>query len=510
MRISAWHKQPRLFTAAQMQQADLRAEGSGTPLYGLMLRAGGAVAREALERFSHVSEWHVLCGPGNNGGDGWVTALELLRHGQPAFVWELNTGRQLPAPAAQARSEFLREAQARPLNAQRLLAALEQRSSAGVIDALFANGLNRPLEGELRQLVDGLNSRTVPVVSIDVPTGLDPDLSRSEHPHVRADLTVALAGLKPAHVFEPARSSCGRIVLADIGFPKQVLKDVSPILILQAEITAEAVPPLDPAGHKYDAGTVCLVAGSSRYRGAAELAARAAWRSGAGLVTLVSDFAHANAWPETIFERHTGTTPWPPAGLDHRRAAALLIGPGLDPGMLEQLPDIIDWSSGPVVLDASALDPDAIAETRHLFRDQPLVLTPHHGEAERLLARFLPAEQALTRTNPLAAARLLAVELAALVVLKGPATVIASPAGQLAVSTRGHPALATGGTGDVLAGVITALLARPGGREELFRRVCAAVVVHGLAGELAAAELGAGTIASDVIGRLPQAFQLYG
>src|SRR5690625_3878324 len=128
MRISAWHKQPRLFTAAQMQQADLRAEGSGTPLYGLMRRAGGAVAREAPERFSHVSEWHVLCGPGNNGGDGWVTALELLRHGQPACVWELNAGRQLPAPARS--EEHTSELQSRGHLVCRLLLEKNKRTTS--------------------------------------------------------------------------------------------------------------------------------------------------------------------------------------------------------------------------------------------------------------------------------------------------------------------------------------------------------------------------------------------
>ena len=500
-----WTAQPRLVTAVQMREADRQAEMSGVSLHGLMLAAGHAVAHEAVNHYPHVGEWHILVGPGNNGGDGWVAALELLKAGHSACVWELNPASEPPAPAARARAAFLREAQASPLRARELLATLEQPESAtrGVIDALFGNGLSRPIDGDLLEAVTGLNALDLPVVSVDVPSGMNPDLARTEHVYLQADVTVALAALKPAHVFEPARSACGHIAFADIGFPKEVLSNCSSAVLLQPEIIAATIPKLDPAGHKYDAGTVCLVAGSARYRGAAELAARAAWRSGAGLVTLVSDSAYSSAWPETIFEQHETGNPWPPAGLSQKRAAALLIGPGLELTALGQLGDMLEWAPGPVVLDATALDPGVMGAVRELFTDRPVVLTPHHGEAERLLAQFLPGEQGLTVSNPLAAAQLLSRELAAVVVLKGPATVVASPAGEIAVSTHGHPAMATGGTGDVLAGIITAVLARTSGNYGLFERVCAAVVVHGLAGEQAAREFGDGLIASDLISALP-------
>src|SRR5690606_19954290 len=209
----------------------------------------------------------------------------------------------------------------------------------------------------------------------------------------------------------------------------------------------------------------------------------------------------AGAWPETILEPHAWeSAAWPPPGLTPRRACACVVGPGLDEAALPRLPDLLAWAPGPVVLDAAALAPAALAAAGDLSR---AVLTPHAGEAARLLG----GEAELLERDPLAAAARLAERYAAIVVLKGPTSVIAAPDGRQAVSTRGAPALASGGTGDVLAGLLGALLAAPGGGEAAFERVCLGVWAHGVAGELAAAERGYGLVASAVAARLAAAFQ---
>lgn len=496
----------RVFRVAQMQSADAEAAESGISLYSLMVAAGSAVTHESLSHYPQVSTWHVLVGPGNNGGDGWIAALEMHRAGRATVVWEAREGVPSSAQAARARRAYLREAQSRVLEPGQFAEAV-RAADAGIIDALFGTGLSRPLDGDLAQVVSIINAGVIPVVAVDVPSGLNPDLARTDQPHVQAHLTVALAGYKPAHLFEPARSACGLIVLADIGFPAGILRDSSSTILLEPNGIAAAVAPLRRDGNKYDAGTVCIIAGSSRYRGAAELAARAAWRSGAGLVTLVSDFMHTSAWPESIFEQHDLREPWPPAGVTHKRAGALLVGPGLELPMLEHLETMIEWTRGPVVLDATALNPDVIENIQPLFSGRPVVLTPHQGEAGRLLERIGPGDAELAVTDPLQAAALLADKLQATVVLKGPGTVVAGPAGELAVSASGHPAMATGGTGDVLAGVITALLARDPVAEP-FAIACAGVVLHGLAGELAAESAGDGLVASDLVGQLPAALRV--
>lgn len=496
----------KLFSAAEMREVDRQAPAAGLSLQRLMRRAGRAVAREALANFPGVRHWHVLAGPGNNGGDGWVAALALLKSGRPVTVWQLSAGRPASAPAAWARDasvaagcryRLLDEA-----GVQEIVGTLGP--GHGVMDALFGNGLNRPLAPSLLFLAGQLRLSGTPVVAVDVPSGLDPDLAHTDSPHFPASLTVALGGLKAAHVFEPARSACGVIRLDDLGLPAQLLDGAGTSLLELAD-AAQGLPRLRASDHKYSAGTVCLIAGSGPYRGAAELAARAAWRSGAGLVTLVADGVHPSAWPETIWQQHHWSDAWPPVGLDERRAAACLIGPGLAPAALASLGQVLEWAPGPVVLDATALQPQALAAVRQLLPQRQVVLTPHAGEAARLMAEFLPTDAGLLRTDPLAAARRLARELAVTVVLKGPATVIADAGGRAAVSRFGHPALATGGSGDVLGGVIATMLARPLAGTEAFDRICAGVVLHGLAGQLAASEYDEGMRASDLVSSLPRA-----
>ncbi len=520
----------KLVTAGQMREADARAAAAGVSTADLMEAAGLAVARELLAAYPAAEHVVVLCGRGNNGGDGYVAGAELLRRGRKVSLYEPEGADRTAGDVAAARAAFVAAG-----GASTELARLEPQDLAAertvVLDALFGTGLNRPLEGALADLVEDVNAAPSPVVAVDVPSGLNADLAEPIGPHVRADLTVELAARKPAGLFFPNRGAYGRSVLADIGLPAQILEAVSSAEVLTEARVRPHLPRTAPDAHKYTAGTVAVVAGSGPYLGAAELACRAAWRGGAGLVTLVAEQRFAGAWPETVFAKHDPAT-WPPDDLQPRRAGAMVIGPGLAHEALAALPDMLEWAPGPVVLDATALAADALHRSAARLREITAVLTPHAGEAARLLAaghgeveRVTEGEAdeharsstpdrasgsngdaaALVRRDPLTAARLLAQRYSSIVVLKGPATVICEPGGQLAVSTRGTPALASGGTGDVLAGLLGALLASPGGAEHAFHRVCLGVWLHGHAGELTAAEVGRSLVASDVVRQLPHA-----
>ncbi len=524
----------RLYSAQQMRDVDARAAQLGVPPSHLMEAAGAAVAGALLERFPDTRLAVVLCGAGNNGGDGYVAAGHLLRRGLKVRLLELPAAAahaedDAASPAAAARRAFLDAGgRAEPLHeasAADALALLEQaRAAAGarpvLVDALFGSGLNRPMAGWLTRLAAEAKALGARVVAVDVPSGLDADSAQPMGPHVSADLTVVLAGHKLAGLFYPARAAYGEAVLADIGVPTEALDAFGGPGLLDAAQVATYLPRRAPDVHKYGAGTVCVVAGSERYLGAAELACRGAWRGGAGLVTLVAPARPPGAWPETILEPHDWSEAgWPPAGLEPRHAGTCVIGPGLSAAATRHLKRMLGWAPGPVVLDAGALHPEALAAAGlpttlpdtlattlpDALPDTapetvPVVLTPHAGEAARLLG-----EGSLVRRDPPAAAALLAQRYGATVVLKGPTTVIAEPGGRAALSTRGSPALASGGTGDVLAGLLGALLAAPGGRQAVFERACLAAWAHGVAGELAAAELGYGLVASDVAAKLPAA-----
>lgn len=551
----------KLFSAAQMREADAKAAAAGVSTGTLMDAAGRGVA-EALRSWrpaaSHVI---VLCGRGNNGGDGYVAGAELRRRGVKVTLCELEGSGSQPGDAADARTSFLAEGGSAELLTEHSYAALLDKVAAAstaadmsaspvVVDALFGTGLSRPLDGWLADLVTALGDSRAGVLSVDVPSGLNADLAEPIGPHVMADVTVQLAGNKPAALFYPNRSAYGRTEVLDIGIPPSVLEAASDIELLTATYLSAVYPHPDPAAHKYSAGTVCVVAGSPLYLGAAELACRGAWRGGAGLVTLVAQERLAAAWPETVFQQHDLRS-WPPPGLERRRAGAMVVGPGLHEEALDQLGSILDWAPGAVVLDAAALTTGALDPLASRLPQARTVLTPHAGEAARLLegradgatganapdageaAHLLDTRTdgrtkarapdgpeagrvgtaageedsgaALVKRDPLAAARALADKYHSVVVLKGPTTVICEPGGRSAVSTRGTPALASGGTGDVLAGLIAAQLAKPGGDDLLFERACVAVWLHGLAGELAAAEMGDALVASDVVARLPHA-----
>jgi ADP-dependent NAD(P)H-hydrate dehydratase / NAD(P)H-hydrate epimerase len=494
----------RFFRAAGMRAADAAAADAGVDTYGLMRAAGAAIASELRRRWPAARRVCVLCGPGNNGGDGYVAALLLAHAGLRVSIFE---GRSDPSgDAGRARADLLA---GRPEGVT--IAAPNGHEPPGdvdvVIDALFGSGLARPLEGLPARWVEAVGRTDLPVLAVDVPSGVRADHAGLEGPVVRASATVQLAGAVIASALAPARAAFGAWTVVDIGIPEGILDAHAAGMLLGADDVpgslADAFAPRADDLHKYQAGTVLIVGGSARYSGAAELAARGAYRAGAGLVTVVAEARSPSGWPEVIWEPLA-------AGADaaerirsigSRRAGATVLGPGWDADGAV-LVAALEACEGPVVLDAGALAPE-LAETARRRGDT--VLTPHHGEAARLLrAAGIDVD---VGDDPVAAAEALARAWGAVVVLKGAGTVIADAHGRLALCRAGAPAMATGGTGDVLAGVIGALLAQGRGDPDddgRFTRVAAATLLHGVAGELAAAR-GVGMVAGDLAESLPAA-----
>ncbi|MDR9392022.1 MAG: NAD(P)H-hydrate dehydratase [Trueperaceae bacterium] len=482
----------RLVPAAAVRAADAAAPRLGVDAATLMANAGRAVADAVLA--TDPRRVVVACGPGNNGGDGYVAARHLADAGLDVRVLALDPDRSRGDAAEAARAAWAARGPLAPLDPDRLAADLTDADQ--VVDALLGSGLDRPLRGPLADVVAHLNAADVPVLAVDVPTGIDADVATPPGPHVRATRTVQLAWACPASALAPARFAFGPAPVAAIGMPAGALPDdADPAAYPERTGDADAArawPPAARDAHKYAAGTVLILAGSPAWAGAGELAARGAHRAGAGLVTLLSDAPHPARWPETI----TPVVDAAPGGLARawsdvaaRHRAAQVIGPGLAAERLPELAAVLERDATPTVLDATALDPSLHAA---VASGPGRWLTPHHGEA----ARLLEASADAVRRDPIDAARRLAATWNAGVVLKGAGAVLASPDGRVRVVAGGHPGMAAGGTGDVLAGAIGAALAAP--HDDALARVAAAVLVHARAGERAAARHGSGLRAGDV------------
>ena len=462
-----------------------------------MENAGEAVANHARRHWSEAKRVLLLCGKGNNGGDGYVAARRLVESGIEVAVLELS-----PTPTtaeAQAARAALLNAGLRPdtLDTGNLTAAQDEAQL--IIDALLGSGLSRAVTGELAELLERINQTDTPVLSVDVPSGLSADFAEAPGMHLQATRSLQLAGTKLASFLPPAQQSFGETEVADIGIPAKILiAHASAVLLDDAAARAE-LPRRAATAHKYSVGTVLVVAGSAEYLGAAELACRGAYRAGAGLVTLAAEARLPNSWPEIIFR----ALDWSENALQtlsdisSKRDQARVIGPGLDVDNPDLIAQLIARSGAATVLDAGALLPGD--SWREAVRDHgSCVLTPHAGEAARLLG----LSSAEVSSDPVGSARTLSSSLNAVTVLKGATTAIAAPNGRIALSPRGHPGMATGGAGDVLAGVLGALVREA----ELFESVTAGVYLHGLAGELAAAKHGYGLVASDIAEALGKAW----
>lgn len=472
-----------LLTAAEMGEADRLAIAGGVPGIDLMEAAGRAVAETVAAR---VPDGPVLvvAGPGNNGGDGFVAARLLAAAGRAVTVALAGEPGRLRGDAATAFGRW-----AGPTAP----AAMPLPAAAVIVDALFGAGLDRAIAGPAAELVAAMNAAGVPIVAVDVPSGLAADSGRPLGPVVAATATVTFFRLKPGHLLEPGRGLCGRVILADIGIPPTVLDTVRPRAWENTPaLWADRYRPPAAEAHKYRRGHAIVVSGRMARTGAARLAAGAALRAGAGLVTLASpgDALAVNAAHLTaVMLGRCDDAAALAALLSDGRVASVAIGPGLGTGADERALVAAALAAVPAaVLDADAItlaagDPGACFAAI-AGRAAPVVLTPHEGEFGRLFPDLVGAPKPER-------ARAASARSGAVVVLKGPDTAIAAPDGRLAINANAPPWLATAGSGDVLAGFVAGLLAQglPG-----FEAACAAVWLHGAAG----AEAGPGLVAEDL------------
>ncbi len=497
----------RLVTAAEMRSVDRAAiEQHGMPAAVLMENAGAALTETALRLASATGRFFVLCGRGNNGGDGLVVARRLHALGRTVHV-ELVGGEERLSDEALRNLQALRAAGISPVAIDD---ALEPTNGDVVVDAIFGTGLARAPEGAFGEAVERIRhwrTRGAKVVAADLPSGLSSDTGQAFEPCVEADATCAFGLLKVGQAVEPGRSQCGAVELVDIGIPPSAwsrLEGDETWLVEEADARARLGPKRRSESHKGSYGHVLVVAGSWGKTGAAAMAAMAALRTGAGLCTvatrpeaLVPVLAHA---PELMGLELVNDGPLGPGDLNPLLEAcdgksALVIGPGIPRGeeTAKLLETLLEELEIPVVLDADALNAVAQGRPGLLQRAQcPLVLTPHPGEMARLCGIDVPA----VLKDRMTLARGFAVREQVVLVLKGAATLTATEDGAVYVNPTGNPGMATGGTGDVLSGMIGALLAQGLSPSDA---AVTAVYAHGLAGDLAAARTGQmGLMATDL------------
>lgn len=474
-----------LLSVAEMYRADQLTIAAGVPGPALMEAAGAAVVRAVCERWApHPTA--VLCGPGNNGGDGFVIARLLLEAGWPVRLALLGTRSALAGDAAVAAERW-----PGPIEAADPYIL---KGNPLVIDALFGAGLTRPLDGLARAIVEAMEGRTV--VAVDVPSGLHGDSGRVLGVAPQAALTVTFFRRKPGHVLLPGRTLCGEVVVADIGIPDRVLDGIAPqTAVNEPSLWSHRFPWPALDGHKYARGHA-VVLGGARMTGAARLASVAALRAGAGLVTI--------ACPPEAFPVYAAgcasviVDPLEDAGafarlLQDPRRNAVLVGPGAGRGVQTRAAVMAALDARRAcVLDADALTSFAESADELLDRlDQRCVLTPHEGEFAQLFGDSVGMDG-----DKLSRVRAAAARSGAIVVLKGADTVVAAPDGRAVVNVNAPPDLATAGTGDVLAGIVLGLLAQG---MDGFEAACTAVWLHGEAGRA----LGPGLISDDLAGALP-------
>jgi hydroxyethylthiazole kinase-like uncharacterized protein yjeF len=503
-----------ILTPAESAELDRASAQRGITVEALMDRAGRAVARSGVDLAggAYGKRAVVVCGKGNNGGDGLVAARRLSRWGMGVTVIMLE---HPEAFRGAARSSFRIFAASggrwRPLTDAALVRGLGRADI--VIDAMFGTGFRGKPEGDIARAIELVNAGTAPVLAVDIPSGVEDETGLVQGEAVFADLTVTLGALKPGVVFHPGAEHAGTVEVADIGFPEDLV--TSDLLMVQAQDVAGLLPRRPPESHKRDA-VVMVLAGSRAMTGAPVLTATAAYRAGAGLVTLAVPEGILTVVQEGIAEATFLSLPETEEGTMDERAwqplrerlsdvDAVAVGPGLttNRSTVELVRRLVAECPVPLVLDADGLN--AFTGHGHLLseRASEVVITPHAGEFGRLTG--LASREVLE--DRVGHARKAASDFRCPVLLKGSRTVVAEPGGRVRVNPTGGPVLATGGTGDVLTGAIAGLIAR--GLTPADAAVAAAYV-HGVAGALAAADLGEGTVASDVAGRLPGAISLVG
>jgi NAD(P)H-hydrate epimerase len=481
-----------LLTTSQMRAADAAAIRAGTPTSDLMEHAGAAVAEAAERLVPSGSRILVIAGPGNNGGDGFVAARLAAGRGYHVSVALLGPVSRLAEDAARAAALWpepvVPVAEANPGGADL------------VVDALFGAGLTRDADGEARVAIERINASGRPILAVDIPSGIDGDTGQVRGIAVKATRTVTFVARKPGHLLLPGRAYCGPVEVVDIGIGANILAAVGSEVFANGPALWSAVfprPGLD--AHKYERGHTLVASGGATRTGAARLAARAALRIGSGLVTVASppEAIGVNAAQLTaIMIRGCDGPEGLQALLNDLRFNALVLGPALGVhGITRAMVVVAVNARRGLVLDADALTSfEGFApELKGAFGHTPTVLTPHTGEFIRL---FNGMPEIVEAPSKLERARRAAAYTGAVVVLKGPDTVIAAPDGRAAINENGTPYLATAGSGDVLAGMVGGLIAQG---LPAFESACAGVWIHAEAG----ATVGPGLVAEDLPDALP-------
>ncbi|HUJ12754.1 MAG TPA: NAD(P)H-hydrate dehydratase [Thermoanaerobaculia bacterium] len=501
----------KIVTADQMRNIDRRAtERFGIPSLVLMENAAIAVVDAIFEHHPNCERASIFCGPGANGGDGFAVARHLENRGVVPAVFICGE-RKYSGDAAinLAICERLALPTYEITSVDTLDAALVHASDADVIvDAVFGTGLNRAPEGIYAEVIRSMNELALPVVAVDMPSGANASSIEPFDPCVQANVTVTFAAPKMCHIFEPAATACGEVVVADISIPDAAIQDENVTLALTTPAGVRPfIAPRLANTHKGTYGHVGIVAGSPGRTGAAVMCARGAIRSGAGLVSVAIDREVAPLVNSGSIESMTVPIEmkwWLPETMKFLGGKdAVLVGPGLrdDEESYARVRDLVASIEQPLVIDASGLNAFAGRAREVNPGGRPRVITPHPGEMARLLG--------LT-TNDVVAARIEIAREAAkrcncVVVLKGFQTLIADPEGHVNVNPTGNPGMASGGMGDVLGGMAAAFLARG---VDPFDAACAAVYIHGFAGDLLKEEMGdTGLAAMDLAERIPAAIQ---
>lgn len=500
----------RVLSPHEMRAVDAESERHGVLSEVLMLNAGTALAQEALAQASGSGRFVVLCGTGNNGGDGWVAAMALARAGRRVFAELIGEPHKLKGEPRRL-YESVTQVHVH-------LGKLPPEETVGpgdvVIDAIYGTGLSRAPSGAAAEAIGRIaqwKSHGAKVVAADVPSGLDSETGRILEPCVRADVTVSFGFFKTGQMLEPGLGVCGTQRCVEIGLPPKALGVAVglPLHLVEEIDVVNRLPPRRADSHKGTYGHVLVVAGSEGKSGAAALAGLAALRGGAGLVTiaarrqaLAQSLAHA---PELMGHALEGSGALGLADLEPLTSAcegkqAIVFGPGIERGpetsalicaLLHQAP--VPW-----VLDADGLNAFAGQAKKLNGLIGRGVLTPHPGE----MARLLGITTADVGADRLGAARKLALDVSATVVLKGARTITADASGGCYLNPTGNAGMATGGSGDVLSGLCGALMAQGLSGPDA---AMTAVYAHGLAGDLAVAETGQlGLVASDLVRGLTQ------
>jgi ADP-dependent NAD(P)H-hydrate dehydratase / NAD(P)H-hydrate epimerase len=496
----------RILNAEQMRNIDRRTtERFGVPSIVLMENAANAVVDAIVDRYPEADRVALVCGTGANGGDGFAVARHLENRAVVPVIVVVGE-----------RSSIRGDARVNLEVCQRLgIPIYDVRGPDGVetalahvadadlvVDAIFGTGLNRAPDGIQGDVIRALAELRIPVLAIDLPSGANASSHQPFEPCVQAEVTVTFAAPKLCHVFAPAAQYCGDVIVADITIPDIAIEDEAVMLAL---ITPRDILPLvEPRAvstHKGTYGHVGAIAGSPGRSGAAVMCARGALRAGAGLVSVMTDSETAKLVHAASIESMTYSGNDVAEFLRNKTAA--IVGPGLpdDEDAYRLTRSIVEAIELPLVIDASGLNAFASRAKELNPRNLPRVITPHPGE----LARLLGSDTGTINDDRIAAVREAARIANCVVVLKGHQTLVAEADGHVWVNPTGNPGMATGGMGDVLAGVIAALLARDA---DPLDAACTGVFLHGLAGDILAEELGdAGLLATEVADRIPHAMR---